>query len=44
MNVGLDPTLGNSGAPGQLLQLLVVAQGEADTTGEDAMPLVVPTS
>ena len=42
MHVGLDPALGDDHALRQVLQLLVVGQGQLDEPRCDATPLVAP--
>lgn len=41
MNVGKDTTLGNGDVPKELVQLLIVADGELEMTGDDTGLLVV---
>ena len=42
MHVGLDPALGDDDALRQMLQLLVMGQGQLDEPRGDATPLVAP--
>lgn len=44
MNVGEDTTLGNGDVPKELVQLLVVADGKLEMTGDDTRLLVVAGS
>ena len=42
VDVGLDPALGDDDALRQMLQLLVMGQGQLDEPRGDATPLVAP--